>query len=86
MGAVPTAASATNAGPAPRDNPTTGKNLFAGCLLALDARTPLRHTFDTKVTESDMVNTYLPAFRAARIPANSPESRREPRGEVRGSG
>jgi len=47
---------------------------------------PLRHTFDAKVTESDMVNTYLPAFRAARIPANSPESRREPRGEVRGSG
>jgi beta-glucosidase len=26
---------------------------------------PLRHTFDVKVSESDMVNTYLPAFRAA---------------------
>ena len=26
---------------------------------------PLRHTFDAKVSESDMVNTYLPAFRAA---------------------
>jgi beta-glucosidase len=26
---------------------------------------PLRHAFDVKVSESDMVNTYLPAFRAA---------------------
>jgi len=26
---------------------------------------PLRHTFDAKVSESDMLNTYLPAFRAA---------------------
>jgi len=26
---------------------------------------PLRHGFDAKVSESDMVNTYLPAFRAA---------------------
>ena len=26
---------------------------------------PLRHTFDARVTESDMLNTYLPAFRAA---------------------
>ena len=28
---------------------------------------PLRHTFDAKPTESDMVNTYLPAFKAAII-------------------
>jgi beta-glucosidase len=26
---------------------------------------PLRHTFDAKVSESDLVDTYLPAFRAA---------------------
>jgi beta-glucosidase len=26
---------------------------------------PLRHSFDAKVSESDLVNTYLPAFRAA---------------------
>ncbi len=26
---------------------------------------PLRHTFDAEVSESDMLNTYLPAFRAA---------------------
>ena len=26
---------------------------------------PLRHTFDARVSESDLVNTYLPAFRAA---------------------
>ena len=26
---------------------------------------PLRHTFDAKVSESDLVSTYLPAFRAA---------------------
>jgi beta-glucosidase len=28
---------------------------------------PLRHTFDAKVSEYDLVNTYLPAFRAAVI-------------------